>query len=140
MFAYILAKHLTLRMAAMPSYGDFARAITTMMTLIIHHTKLSWRHPVYGFLGMYHQATVCHTFYCGRVAFWSMAYLEGDMMHVHLASKEVEVMQREIFFISSLRIITMTHIKDVLLHIFFHNKPRASTKAKSLTLTDGVIP
>lgn len=111
-----------------------------MMILIIYHTELAWSHSVYGIPGMYHQPSILHTFYCGRMILGGMTYLEGDMMHVHLAGKEVEVMQRKVLLIGSLRVIAMTHVKNIALHIFLHHKPGTAPEAKSLALSYGVKP
>ena len=111
-----------------------------MMMLIVYHTELTGSHSVDGFFGMHHETSISLSLDDGRMILWGMTYLERDAMHIHLASKEVKIVQRKIFLIGCLRIVTMAHIQDVVLHIFLDHKPRTATKAKSLALTDGVIP
>ena len=52
----------------------------------------------------------------------------------------MEIVQRELLLVGSLRVIAMAHIEDILLYVFLDDKPRTAAEAQSLTLSNGMIP
>ena len=69
-----------------------------------------------------------------------MANLERYFLHRHLAGEEMEIMKGEILLVRRLRVVTMTHIQNVVLHILLNHKPRTAAEAQTLALADGVEP
>jgi len=69
-----------------------------------------------------------------------MANLERYFLHRHLAGEEMEILQWEILLVSRLRVVTMTHIQNIVLHILLNHEPRTTAEAQTLALTDGVEP
>lgn len=49
-------------------------------------------------------------------------------------------MERKILLVGRLRIITMTHIQDIVLYILLNHKPGTAAKAQALALADGMKP
>lgn len=58
-----------------------------------------------------------------------MTNLESYLLHRNLARKEMEIVERKILLVGRLRIITMTHIQDVVLYILLNYKPGTAAKA-----------
>ena len=52
----------------------------------------------------------------------------------------MEIMERKILLVGRLRIITMTHIQDIVLYILLNHKPGTAAKAQALALADGMKP
>ena len=69
-----------------------------------------------------------------------MANLERYLLHRHLAGEEMEILKGEILLVSRLRVVTMTHIQNVVLHILLNHEPRTAAEAQTLALADGVEP
>lgn len=49
-------------------------------------------------------------------------------------------MERKILLVGRLRIITMTHIQDIVLYILLNHEPGTAAKAQALALADGMKP
>ena len=69
-----------------------------------------------------------------------VADLECDARLVHLGGEEMEVVDREVLLIGSLRVIAVADIEDVVCHVFLNDKPRSATESQSFALSDGVEP
>ncbi len=69
-----------------------------------------------------------------------MANLERYFLHRHLAGEEMEILKGEILLVRRLRVVTMTHIQNVVLHILLNHEPRTAAEAQTLTLSDSVEP
>ena len=57
-----------------------------------------------------------------------------------ISADEMEIVHGDVVFIHLLWVIAMRHKEDVPLDILLHHKPRTTTKAESLALTDGIVP
>ena len=69
-----------------------------------------------------------------------MANLERYLLHRHLAGEEMEILKREILLVRRLRVVAVTHVENVLLHILLDYEPRTAAEAQPLTLADGMEP
>ena len=69
-----------------------------------------------------------------------MANLERYFLHRHLAGEEMEILKREILLVRRLRVVAVTHVENVLLHILLDYEPRTAAEAQPLTLADGMEP
>lgn len=69
-----------------------------------------------------------------------MTNLEGYLLHRYLAREEMEIVKRKILLVGRLRIITMTHIQDIVLYILLYHKPGTAAEAQALALADGMKP
>lgn len=69
-----------------------------------------------------------------------MTNLESYLLHSYLARKEMEIVERKILLVCRLRIITMTHIQDIVLYILLNHEPGTAAKAQALALADGMKP
>ncbi|CUQ60080.1 Uncharacterised protein [Segatella copri] len=78
---------------------------------------------------MNHPAAVFQLFYRSRMILRRMTNLESYLLHRNLARKEMEIVERKILLVGRLRIITMTHIQDVVLYILLNHKPGTAAKA-----------
>lgn len=58
-----------------------------------------------------------------------MTNLESHLLHSYLARKKMEIMERKILLVGRLRIITMTHIQDIVLYILLNHEPGTAAKA-----------
>ena len=52
----------------------------------------------------------------------------------------MEILKGEILLVRRLRVVTMTHIQNVVLHILLNHEPRTAAEAQTLTLSDSVEP
>lgn len=66
------------------------------------------------------------------------AYLTG--IAPRIACKEMEIMYAEVFLISRKRLISLTYIKYVLLHVLLDRIPGSASETKSVALTYSVKP
>lgn len=69
-----------------------------------------------------------------------MTNLESYLLHRNLACEEMEIVKRKILLVCRLRIITMTHIQDIVLYILLNHEPGTTAKAQALALADGMKP
>ena len=69
-----------------------------------------------------------------------MANLERYLLHRHLAGEEMEILKREILLVRRLRVVAVTHVENVLLHILLDYEPRSAAEAQPLALADGMEP
>lgn len=69
-----------------------------------------------------------------------MANLERYFLHRHLAGEEMEILKGEILLVRRLRVVTMTHVENIVLHILLYHEPRTAAEAQTLALTDGMEP
>lgn len=61
-----------------------------------------------------------------------MTNLESYLQHRNLAREEMEIMERKILLVGRLRIITMTHIQDIVLYILLITNQGPPPKPKPL--------
>lgn len=111
-----------------------------MMILIIHHAELSGSHAVDRLFRMYHPSAIFEFFDSGWMILRRMANLERYLLHRHLAGEEMEILKREILLVRRLRIVAVTHVENVLLHILLDYEPRSTAEAQPLALADGMEP
>lgn len=110
------------------------------MIFIINYAELAWSYTMNCLFRMNHPSAIIEFFDSSRMILRCMSNLEGYLLHRHFPGKEMEVLQWEILLISRLRVITMTYIQNIVLHILLDDEPRTATKAQSLALTDGMEP
>ncbi len=89
---------------------------------------------------MNHPAAIFELFDRSRMILRRMANLERYLLHRHLAGEEMEIMEGEILLVGRLRVVAMTHVEDVVLHILLDHEPWTAAKAQALALADGMKP
>lgn len=89
---------------------------------------------------MNHPSAILQLLDGGWMILRCMAYLESDLLHRYLTSEEMEIMQGEVLLVGCLRVIAVTHVEDIVLHVLLDNKPRTTAKAQALALSDGMEP
>ena len=118
-----------------------------MVLCVIDYAKLAWSHTMYLAVGMDNIGVFTCSFKRCRQIFGSMTYLErdafgqfGQRCSLRTIGRGMEIMYLEVLLIRRFRVITMTDIQDIMLHILFNNKPRTAAKAEALTLPNRVKP
>lgn len=81
---------------------------------------------------MNHPSAILQLLDGGWMILRCMAYLESDLLHRYLTSEEVEIVQGEVLLVGCLRVIAVTHVEDIVLHVLLDNKPRTTAKPKPL--------
>ena len=110
----------------------FAAPDANLRRRIVHHPELSGSYPLYPFGTFQPVAMPCAM----QAAFHKMglvARLEGDIHFRRIAPRvfrnEMEVLQIKTMSILQKRVITMRHVKNVLLHILLYYKPRSTPQS-----------
>ena len=121
-------------------HRNLARTIAAMMVLIIHHAELAGSHAMDSLLRMNHPSAIFEFFDSSRMILRRMANLERYLLHRHLTGEEMEILQWEILLVRRLRVVAVTHVENILLHILLDYEPRSAAEAQTLALADGVEP
>lgn len=76
------------------------------------------------------------------VVFGCMAYFERHAVGQGSDAfcQEVEIVNAEVILVSSVGVIAMRDVEDVIVHVFLYHKPWAASESESLALPDCVEP
>lgn len=120
------------------------------MRVVIKYAKLTGSYTVNGLFGVYCVGTVTHILQTGPVEFGGVADLERNGIRGGLSEESREwttsgnqamkVLELKVLFVGSMRVVTLTDIKDSLLHVLLNDKPGAAAEAESVALADGMEP
>ena len=122
------------------SDGNFATAVTTVVAIVVYDAELAGGNAVDGGGGMYHIATVAHSFQGGGKEFRGVTNLQRDVRWGHLAVDAMERHDGEVLLVGRRRVVAMRDIDDVLQDIFLDDEPRTATQSHAFALADGVKP
>ncbi len=111
-----------------------------MMIFIINYAELAWSYTMNCLFRMNHPSAIIEFFDSSRMILRCMTNLESYLLHRHFPGKEMEILQGEILLIGRLRVVAVTHVENILLHILLDYKPRSAAEAQSLALADGMEP
>ena len=111
-----------------------------MVIFVVDDAELTWGDTVDLLLGMDNELASIGPFERGRMVFWRVTNLEGDIRRHQFHREEMEIMHREVLLIGCLGVVAMRDVEDVLRHILLHHEPGATTEAHALALTDSVEP
>ena len=115
-----------------------------MMRLIVQHTELSWCHTMDGRIGANQKDPITLCLQLSMMELRGMTNLKGDVRGKGLfaggRNQTMEVLEQKLLLVGCLWVIAFTDIQDILLHVFLHHEPRTTTKAQSMTLSDGMEP
>ena len=110
------------------------------MGLVIDYTELTGSYAVDLLLAMDDIGIISCGLHRSLVPLGSVAYLEGDALGKAGDGKVMEVVDGERLLVGCLGVVAMGHIEDIVGDILLDYKPRTTTEAESLALTDGVEP
>ena len=111
-----------------------------MMGLVIDYTELTGSYAVDLLLAMDDIGIISCGLHRSLVPFGSVAYLEGDALGKAGDGEVMEVVDGERLLVGCLGVVAMGDIEDIVGDILLDYKPRTTTEAESLALTDGVEP
>ena len=110
------------------------------MGLVIDYTELTGSYAVDLLLAMDDIGIISCGLHRSLVPLGSVAYLEGDALGKAGDGEVMEVVDGERLLVGCLGVVAMGHIEDIVGDILLDYKPRTTTEAESLALTDGVEP
>lgn len=111
-----------------------------MMGLVVNDTELAGGYAMDLLLAMDDIGIISCGLHRSLVPLGSMAYLEGDALGKAGDGEVMEVVDGERLLVGCLGVVAMGHIEDIVGDILLDYKPRTTTEAESLALTDGVEP
>ena len=80
------------------------------MVLVVDDAELTWSHAVYLICGVYDELIRTCPLQCSRVILWRVANLECYLSGPQLLGKEVEILNREVLLVGSLRVVAVRYI------------------------------